>query len=351
MKTVNINIGEPYAVHVGIGILSRCGKRIAKLSHQDYKQVVIITDNTVADLYGSVVADSVRSSGYSVNIFSIEDGSVGKNIETALEIVEFLAGENFTNEDLIVALGGSSVIDVAGFVASVYRGGVDYVQIPTTFIASVESSVGGSNGLNTSEVRDLFGTTYHPRLVICDAETFFSLTGDSFVDGVAEAIKYGCIWDAELLDTVATDGITQNHLVEVISKCIETKMKIIAEDEYDAGIRKFLKFGDTVGHAIEILSNYTVSRGKAIAVGMFVATKAGEKAGITEPGTTSRVLEALVRCNLPSKCEYRFSEIAEICKRERKRSREDVDFVILQKIGKAGIHRVSPDELEKFMKA
>ncbi|MDR2932979.1 MAG: 3-dehydroquinate synthase, partial [Oscillospiraceae bacterium] len=302
MKTIRVQTAAPYDVVIGNGLLKDTGHRVHDIKKR-CDTVCIITDSTVAPLYLDIVVKSLEDAGVRTLSYIFKSGEQSKNMETSMEIAAFLSDHYVTRRDLLAALGGGVTGDLAGFTASVYQRGMDYIQLPTTFLAAIDSSVGGKTAVNIPQGKNLVGSFWQPKLVLCDIDTLDTLSGDAFADGAAEAVKYGCIWDEALFDMMEREGIGDN-VGAIIARCVQIKAQVVKEDEKDMALRQILNFGHTAAHALEKLSGFTVSHGRAVAMGMVIAARAGEKAGITIRGTSDRIIDILKASNLPVTSPY-----------------------------------------------
>ena len=345
---VKIQTGNAYNVNIDRDILKNCGDMIKAIPQQKYSRIAIVTDDNVAPLYLSAVRASIESAGFDVFEFIFPNGEASKNMNQAMEIAGFLSDNSFTRRDLIVALGGGVTGDLSGFVASIYQRGIDYVQIPTTFLAAIDSSVGGKTAVNIPQGKNLIGAFWQPRLVICDINTLSTLSSEVFADGTSEAIKYGCIYDASLFELIE-NGELKEKLAEVIIRCVQIKAEVVALDEKDNAIRQILNFGHTVGHAVEKLSGFAVSHGKAVAIGMSIISKAGEKSGLTAMGTSEKIDKILSENALPISHEYSTTDICKACLGDKKREANSINFIMLSKIGKSFVHPVATKNLNEFL--
>lgn len=255
---------------VAPGVLRSIGEHVAPFLQGG--TVTVVTDDTVDALYGERVCTSLTKNGSSVHRFVIPHGESSKSAETLIRLLNFMAQHRMTRSDLVVALGGGVVGDLAGFAAAVYLRGIRYIQLPTTLLAMVDSSVGGKTAINLQMGKNLAGAFHQPVLVLCDTEALDSLPPEVFRDGMAEVMKYGFLQDAELLYTLLSDGA--NNPGEMVRRCIQIKSEIVSADERDMGQRQLLNFGHTIGHAIEACSDYTISHGNAVAIGMAMISQA-----------------------------------------------------------------------------
>ncbi|MDL2233478.1 3-dehydroquinate synthase [Ruminococcaceae bacterium OttesenSCG-928-L11] len=347
MAEIAVNAKIPYRVLVGQDILHTLGERIGALPHQRYHQVMVISDSNVAPLYMGQVQAALATCGLDFHPYVFPAGEASKAFSVAADIISALSGKGFGRKDLIIALGGGVTGDLSGFVAAIYQRGIDYIQIPTTFLAAIDSSVGGKTAVNIPEGKNLAGAFWQPRLVLCDIRTLDTLPEDTLIDGVAEAIKYGCIRDKALFEALAA-GNRGYDLQQVIGECIAIKADIVAQDERDNGLRQILNFGHTAGHAIEKLSHFAISHGKAVGIGMVMAARAGEARGITQAGTAEQIARALQSNGLPTEAPYSVDDIARECLGDKKRESDCIHMILPEAIGRARIVPVPTNELAAF---
>ena len=263
MISVNVNASKTYEIVIGENILANAGKMISKVTSA--KKAVVITDDIVEKLYFETVNSSLKNSKFEVLKYVIPNGEQSKNGQQYLEICEFLAENHITKADIIVALGGGVVGDLSGFVAATFLRGISFVQIPTTLLAAVDSSVGGKTAIDLKNGKNLVGSFYQPKLVICDYLTLNTLEKNIFVDGCAEVIKYAVIGNKKLFNHLVKNGLDFDREY-VISECVKMKRDIVEKDEFDKCERQKLNLGHTVGHSIEACSNFKISHGSAVAI-------------------------------------------------------------------------------------
>ncbi len=256
MKKVRVNAGKPYDVVIGKGEINNLSEAISRLGKSG--KIAVITDENVGKFYGEKITTLLEKNN--VCYVEMKSGEEHKSMKTVAEILETLAKNKLTRSDLIVALGGGIVGDVAGYVAACYLRGVDFVQVPTTLLAMVDSSVGGKTGVNLSAGKNLAGAFHQPILVIIDEDFLETLPEEEFKNGMGEVIKYGCIADKDLLKKLSKPNI---NLEEIIARCVEIKAGFVEQDEFDNGERQKLNFGHTLGHAIEKVSGFSVPHGQA----------------------------------------------------------------------------------------
>ena len=307
-------------------------------------KVVIVSDDNVFPLYGNAAIGSFRESGYQTGSYILKNGEGSKTLDTVAEMLNFLANEKLTRGDMLVALGGGVVGDITGFVSAIYLRGVDYIQIPTTILAAVDSSVGGKTGVDLSAGKNLVGAFHQPVAVLCDTNVFATLPKAVYADGMAEVIKHGMIADREML--LSLNGITP---VRMCYRNVAIKASLVEKDEFDTGVRRLLNFGHTVGHAVEAVSNYRVSHGNAVAIGMTVITRAGEKSAMTDSACLGDLVKALERYGLPTRCDFSAKELVEAALHDKKRLGGTVTLVIPKKTGQAELFDLPVEQLEDFI--
>ena len=348
METVTVNASTPYPVHIGPGLLEKAGELIAGVTKS--RTCAVITDSTVEKLYAAPVCRSLQEAGFQVCLHAFPAGEQSKNLGTFGGMLEFLAENKLTRSDFVVALGGGVTGDMAGFAAAAYQRGVDYIQMPTTFLAASDSSVGGKTAIDLAAGKNLAGAFHQPKMVICDTDTFHSLPADAFADGMAETLKHGLIADRAFYRFLMTGDI-RTRMDQVVRRNVEIKAAVVGEDEKEHGRRKLLNFGHTLGHAIEKCSGYTVAHGRAVAVGMVLASRAAERLGYSPAGTLEAVRAACRRFDLPTECPYTASELYAAATGDKKRDGGSIDVVVLEEVGRAETVRLDLEGLREFTEA
>lgn len=343
MRSVTVKTSATYEVLIGSGLLQKAGEAVKKVISPC--KAAIVTDSTVVHLYEETVRQSLTEAGFSVCTFVFPAGEASKNIHTLSHLLEFLAKEEMTRTDLIVALGGGVTGDLAGFGAAVYLRGISFVQIPTTFLAAIDSSVGGKTAVDLEAGKNLAGAFYQPKLVLCDTDVLQTLPEVVFADGIAEALKYGVLGDDALFEKIAGGDFRQD-LEEIIETCVSMKRDVVEEDEFDTGKRQLLNLGHTFGHAIEQKSHFQMTHGHAVAIGMHLIAKAAEAKGIAEKGTAAAIAKALEQNQLPKETEFSPAEVAEGTLRDKKRRGGTISFVFPKKIGACEIVKIPVEEVE-----
>jgi len=345
MKTIKVNASKTYDVKIGPGLLDKAGSAVRDVN--DGQTAAVVTDSNVDTLYGSRLVKSLENSGYRAVKFVFPHGEASKNTQTFLSLVNFLAEERLNRTDVIIALGGGVPGDIAGFAAASYKRGTGFVQIPTTLLAAVDSSVGGKTAVNLTAGKNLFGAFYQPDLVICDTSLLLTLPSEFFKDGCAEVIKCGVIADREFFMSLKTP--VSERLEDVISRCVEIKRDIVTQDEYEYGIRKLLNFGHTIGHAIELLSDFNIPHGHAVAAGMSVETAISYKAGICDDDCLRDIQDMLRFYELPEATCFDAYEIMQACLTDKKRDGGDLTMVLPVETGKCMLKKFSVSKLERVI--
>jgi len=304
MKKVRVRLGSnSYNIFIGLGLLTQTGARLKEIGFND--KLVIITDPTVKNLYGNTLKQSLTSSGFQVRILEVKEGEEQKSLETAGLLYHELTGCYAERTTPILALGGGVIGDLSGFVAATYLRGVPLVQIPTTLLAQVDSSIGGKVAVNQGNLKNKIGAFYQPRLVISDVTALKTLTIGELSDGLAEVIKYGVIQDEEFFTYLESNldlikALDDRALETIVFRSAKIKAEVVEKDERDLGLRNILNYGHTVGHAIESVSDFKVRHGEAIAIGMLAAARISNKLDILDKEAVIRLKNVIARAGLPT---------------------------------------------------
>lgn len=347
MQTIRVTTAKPYDVVIAKGLLAEAPSRIAEIART--KKVMLVSDDIVYPLYGEALQKALAAAGFSVALFVFPNGEASKRLSTVEALLEEMAAQQFGRSDLIIALGGGVVGDMAGFAAAVYARGIDFVQIPTTLLAAVDSSVGGKTAVDLSRGKNLCGAFHQPKLVLCDTDTLQTLAPLQICDGLAEMLKYGVICDADLFWKVK--NYKQEDMEALIARCVEIKRDVVAEDEFDRGTRMLLNLGHTVGHAVEAASAFSITHGHGVAIGMAIIARAAEKKGMAKAGTAKAVEEALTACDLPTHTDYDPQQLATLTYSDKKTDGGEISLILPHAIGDTGIHRVPKSEILDFIEA
>ncbi len=346
MKTVEVSTGSKYNIVIGDGLLKDSGRMIREVTSA--KTAAIVTDSVVDGLYSDTVRKSLEANGFETVKFVFPNGEKSKNISTYSDMLEFMAENRLTRSDCIVALGGGVVGDMAGFCAATYLRGISFVQIPTTLLACVDSSVGGKTAIDLKAGKNLAGAFYQPKLVICDYSTLSTLTDEIFADGMAETIKYGALFDGDFLNFL-NENNARDNLEYIIEKCVTFKRDIVNVDETDRGVRGLLNFGHTIGHSIEKCSNFAVPHGSAVAIGMVLMSRGAYKSGITKADITEFLVSLLKKYNLPVSTDFSAEELFCVTLSDKKRSGDDITLVIPSEFGKCELYKTQINSLKDII--
>ena len=342
MRIVQVPLGNrSYAIRIGEDLLARLGAECArlKLGHR----CAVITDANAGRHFAQPALKSLAASGFAPVLITIPAGEKSKRLAVVERCLDQLAAHRLERTSFIVALGGGVVGDLAGFVAATYLRGIPFVQVPTTLLAQVDSSVGGKTGVNLKAGKNLVGAFYQPQLVLCDLATLKTLPKREYISGLAEVIKYGVIYDAVLFAQLERNlpKLLQRAaatLAAVIARCCEIKADVVGQDETEGGLRAILNFGHTIGHAIENSSGYgTFLHGEAISIGQVAAAKLSHQVLGLPSGDVARIEKLFTRAGLPVKLKLdgvRRKKLFAAMKLDKKVSGGEVKFVLAKKIGR-----------------
>lgn len=351
MKTVHVDLGKrSYDIQIAPGLL----RRTADLFNGNGlgKRLFLVANTTVFQLYGQRLVESLRDAGFRVTEIFIPDGEKFKNLHTVENIYTYLIAQRADRLSTIVALGGGVTGDVAGFVAATFLRGVPYVQIPTTLLSQVDSSVGGKTGVNHPHGKNMIGVFYQPSLVCVDTDTLQSLDGRQYRSGLYEVIKYGLIYDEKFFDFLQENRETilareSGVLERVISRCCEIKAEVTSIDETETGLRRILNFGHTFGHALEVTAGFQgITHGEAVAFGMLAANRMSRRLGLLGEKESERVHQAILALGpLPIIDPVAIEHLLEAMEKDKKRQNDQKVFVLLQRIGETQIRADISDSL------
>ena len=346
MRCVEVRAGRPYEVFIGRGLMDAAGGMIVE-ALGGTRMAAILTDDTVDALYGARVEQALSESGLRTCRFAMPHGEAHKTLATWETMLAFLSEQGMTRTGAVVALGGGVPGDVAGFAAASYQRGVDLVQIPTTLLAMIDSSVGGKTGVDLGGLKNQVGAFHQPRLVLIDPDALSTLPAATLSDGAAEAVKYGVLGDTELFERLSRGGWTEDA-EWVIERCVFHKAALVAADELDRGSRQLLNLGHTLGHAIEKCSGFRFSHGQAVAVGMIYAARIARSMGLCGPEVEADIAAALAAGGLPLSAPYGAAELAAAAMADKKRAGGEITLVLPRAIGRCELRRVPAAELEEL---
>ena len=346
MRNIRVNVNTPYWVLVDRGILSTTGALLKPLLRA--KKAVVITDTNVDGLYSKIVIDSLNKAGFSTYKFVFEAGEKSKNINTYLDIISFLANNTISRKDVLIALGGGVVGDLVGFVASTYLRGIDFVQIPTTLLSIIDASVGGKTAIDIKEGKNLVGAFYQPKMVIADLDALKTLPSEEISNGLGEMAKYAVLIGEKYFEMMAEDAY--KNLDELIALSIEYKRDIVEKDEKESGLRKFLNLGHTTAHAIEKLSDFTISHGNAVSMGLVMMAKACAKNGLLSDDEANKIYDLINKYDLAKPQPFSIEDIAKEIALDKKSDSTNVDVIVINAIGECEIKAIPLSEVEEFLK-
>lgn len=341
---IEVKTTAPYTVTVERGAIDRAGSIVQGLKKPGTK-LMLISDSNVMPLYGQRVEDSLKAAGFPVFRFTFPAGEENKQLSTIMDMYRALAENGFTRTDMVVTLGGGVTGDMGGFAAATFLRGMDFVQIPTSLVSQADASVGGKTGVDLPFGKNLVGAFHQPSAVITDSDALSTLPRRYFNDGLGEVIKHGCIADPVLFQALE-QGAALDDLEQVVGRSIAIKRDFVEADTQDTGRRMILNFGHTCGHALEKLHGFRgLSHGEAVGIGMVLACRAGEKLGLTQPGTGERIAGVLGQYGLPVGTEFTMERIVEATALDKKSDGESLRFIFIKTIGESFIQPISRAEL------
>ena len=353
MKELRINLTEKsYPLYINRGLIENIGKEIKKVYSN--KKIAIITDENVDKFYGEDVQKNLEKNEYVVKKLVLKPGEKSKSVEVLLQVYDELLDFGITRGDLIIALGGGVIGDLTGFAASTLLRGIPFIQIPTSLLAQIDSSIGGKVAVDLPRGKNLVGSFYHPEAVFIDPNMLKTLDKRFLYDGMAEVIKYGCIKDEELFNNLLGYKDEEDllyNMEDIIYKCCSIKKEIVERDEKDNGDRMLLNFGHTIGHAIEKYFNYEkYTHGEAVALGMYAITVKSEEMGITLKGTTELIKRVLTKYNLQYDIQLEDKEeILNAIALDKKSKGEFINIILIKGIGDSFIHKIRKEEVRGFI--
>jgi 3-dehydroquinate synthase len=349
-RRIHMALGaDSYPILLGNGMLDRMGEYLQK----DYPgaRILVVTDQHVNALYGDRVEAELRHHGFTVGRTVLPAGEATKSFSSLPPIYQDLMALGCTRKDLVLALGGGVIGDLAGFAAATYLRGVPYIQVPTSLLAQVDSSIGGKVAVDLPEGKNLVGSFYQPKAVFIDPALLSTLPQRVYADGMGEVIKYGCIGDGELFSLLEQGPhAVEDRMEEVIYRCCRQKQRYVERDPRDRGERMALNFGHTLGHAIEALESYKgLSHGEAVSVGMAAITRLAERKGLTRSGTADRIRKTLMAYDLPADHPLLYEkDVLSAVQRDKKNLGSVLKVVLLKEIGEAYLYDTTPAFFEEL---
>lgn len=354
MYTLDIDTAKPYRVHIGTFLLERTGELAREACRGD--RAVIVTDTNVGPLYAVPVKKSLEEAGYEVFVFTFEAGEERKRATTYVQILEFMAEHELTRSDVVVALGGGVTGDMAGFAAATYMRGCHFVQVPTSLLAMVDSSVGGKCAIDLEAGKNLAGAFWQPDVVIADVGCLATLTPEQFADGCGEVVKHAVIADDELFCELERTPLTLDLLLSDVARCalliarnVDIKRAVVVADERETSARKLLNFGHSIGHAVEACENYRLGHGTCVAIGMNLISSAAAGIGACDWSVPARIRALCAAHGLDCSCSRNVDEIYAAALHDKKRAGDAIDLVIPHAIGACSIERCALDEFRALI--
>lgn len=353
MKSLSINLPDTsYSIYIKKGLLDEVGCKIKKI--YTGQKIAIVTDDNVYKLYGDKIKNVLERNNFKIKFIVIKNGEKSKSINVLQDIYNGFLNFNLTRSDLIITLGGGVVGDIGGFAAATFLRGVPFIQIPTTLLSQIDSSIGGKVAVNLGRGKNLIGNFYHPKAVFIDPEVLKTLDKRVFNDGLSECIKYGCIKDeglfSKLLNYASYEELYKN-IEYIIYSCCSIKKEFVEHDEKDTGKRMILNFGHTIGHAIEQYFNYDVyTHGEAVAIGMYIIVNNSEIIGETKKGTAKKIKELLIKYNLPWNVEKMdMNEIIKTINLDKKRDGNNINLILIKDVGESFIKKIKKEQASKYI--
>ncbi|MCF0150202.1 MAG: 3-dehydroquinate synthase [Firmicutes bacterium] len=346
MRTVHIDASASYDILIGKGILSLLGEKAAAFSK--VRAVTLVSDDNVYPLYGEAAAESLQQAGLAVHPFVFPHGEQSKSLTTYGRLLEFMDSCHMTRSDLIVALGGGVTGDLAGFAAATFQRGIRYIQVPTSLLAMVDSSVGGKTAIDLSGSKNQVGAFWQPALVLCDTAVLATLPEEEYRCGCAEIIKYGVLGNRQFFDSVSRIPIKEQY-EEVIETCVTMKRQVVEADEFDRGERMKLNLGHTIGHAAEGLSGFQILHGQAVAMGMAAVMRIAVAQGVCDPGALQELLQVLQKYGLPAEIPYTADQMLQLMLTDKKMAAGSLNVILPEAIGSCRIGSVAAEDLKDWL--
>lgn len=347
MRKINVKASVNYDILIEKGLLQKCGELVSETVRS--KKCAVVTDDIVNSFYGETVMKNLEECGFKAVKFVVPNGEASKSHEQLIALYNFLSENDITRTDFIIALGGGVVGDLTGYCAATYLRGIDYVQIPTTLLAQVDSSVGGKTAVNIEAGKNLVGCFKQPVLVIIDPDVLSTLPEDIFAEGMGEVIKYGMIRSETLFEKLSRNN-AHDIIDEIIAECVEIKRDVVEHDEFDTGERMILNFGHTLGHAIEKYLGYgKIHHGTAVAIGMYMITSAAEKKGLVKMGVKEALEKCLEANSLPCRLDISADDLYKLSVGDKKRTSDSIRVIVCPQIGKSEIITMPLSEYKEFL--
>ena len=348
MTTIHVAASREYDIEIGRGLLDQAGERIARVTGAG-RTAAVISDTNVLPLYGQRLCSSLDQAGFRVISWAFPAGEASKNLTTYGQLLHFLGENHMTRSDIIVALGGGVTGDMAGFAAATYQRGIPFIQVPTTLLAAVDSSVGGKTAIDLDTGKNQAGCFYQPWLVLCDPDTLTTLPEREYRCGCGEIIKYSVLFDANFFEALWNTPV-KDQVEHVISTCVTLKRMAVMEDEFDTGARRKLNLGHSFGHAVEACSDFSIPHGCAVAIGMAIITRAAVKRGICAQEVLDRLLAILDKYDLPTQTDYPLEALYRAALSDKKISGGKMHLIVPEAIGRCRIESIPEAEIRTWLR-
>ena len=356
MQKIRVELGErSYNIMIGNGILEDIGRITEKFEFSN--KAALISNPTVYNLYGKTVSKSLKDSGYDLIEILLPDGEEYKSLASTDKIYEALLKAQLDRKAVLIALGGGVIGDITGFAAATYMRGISFIQVPTTLLAQVDSSVGGKTGVNHPLGKNMIGAFWQPGLVWMDTATLETLPRREFLSGLGEVIKYGVIWDEDFFAYLESNRdkilkLDKEALTHIIMRSCEIKAEVVSQDERESGLRAILNYGHTIGHAIETITGYKkYLHGEAVAIGMYMETRLSHQLGLIEKKAVAKIKALIDSYELPSEMpdEIQINDLMAKMQIDKKTVGGKMHFVLPEKVGSVGIHsEITPEDIKKL---
>lgn len=340
MKTIRVNASESYDIYIGHGLI----KKVKDLDKNF--NYLVLTDENVEKLHLKELENFLDKNDISYKEYIVKAGEDSKSFETLIGLLDFMAENGI---DFLIAFGGGVVGDLGGFAAAIFKRGISYLQIPTTLLSQVDSSVGGKTAINLKSGKNLVGSFKQPKEVICDLDFLSTLSDEEFACGMGEVIKYGILFDKKLFEICENKENVKNHLEEIVGRCIELKKEIVEKDEFDKGQRQLLNLGHTLAHGIEIKSDHEIKHGQAVAIGTFMVAKSCEKEGFLSKENLKKIEKTFVNNELPIKTSFSVEEMMDEISKDKKKRGKYISEILINDIGDSYLKKFELKDLEKFL--
>lgn len=346
MVSVQVNAQKEYRVLIGAGLLKEVPEKLSEITGS--KHLMLVSDDNVWGLYGENLKKKLADAGYKTETFVFPHGEASKNLSVYGELLQAMCDAHLTREDPVLALGGGVVGDLAGFAAATYQRGVPLVQLPTSLLAAVDSSVGGKTAVDLPNGKNQVGAFYQPSLVVCDTDSFATLPETEYRNGCAEIIKYAMLdGDGELFGLLSEKPVKERY-EQIVGRCVSIKRDFVEKDEFDRGLRMLLNLGHTVGHGIEACSGYEIPHGQAVAAGMAAIARGAVKKGCFDADSAKKLITLIKAYGLPTELPYTKEELAAKAASDKKNTTDAMRIIVPESIGNCRILKIPTAEFPEW---